>query len=222
MASLDKKCSKGVTYTYYFFVGLTASVLLLDIFYWSLNRNTSLAGLLVHNQEFPYYFVTYIFLNLLISVLFGINISFLIYRWRKFGSPFTLKASGSGIGAILGIIASSCPVCGTTILSTIGVMSGLSVMPFDGLEIKFISILFLLIPLFLMWKDTKKTTECNSSICVKAKNHYLSPNQKHYAFVATIVFIITFLANIWFIGQDPIFTGKNKYGGSCPQQEIKK
>lgn len=75
--------------------------------------------------------------------MFGINLSILAWRIRAFGSPFRRHATGgvvaTGIGSLIGFAASACPVCGSTLLATIGIAGGLAAFPFSGLELKALS-----------------------------------------------------------------------------------
>ncbi len=66
-----------------------------------------------------------------------------MYRLRKFGLALRSFSEGglsTGIESLIGIAASACPICGSTILSAIGIAGGLTAFPFGGLELKAISL----------------------------------------------------------------------------------
>lgn len=204
-----------LTYLYYIFIGLSGGVTLLSLFYWALTQTPSnLALLFSHSYSIPYYIFLYFFLTIGIAVLFGLNLSFFVYRWRKYGSPFSLKDAGSGIGAFFGLIASSCPICGTTILSTVGVMTGLSILPFQGLELKAGAIILMSISLWLVWRDTKKH-HCSFGSCVKPRDHYLHASERYYVVIALLLFCMVSFIGFVMIRQDPVFTN-TKEAHICP------
>jgi hypothetical protein len=95
-------------------------------------------------------------------ILFGVNISLLVYRWRKFGPPKLKTEAGGGAGTLFGIAASACPVCGSTLLSAIGIAGGLAAFPLGGLELKALSFGLMALPVWLMRRDLKKL-ECLSA-----------------------------------------------------------
>lgn len=71
-----------------------------------------------------------------LSLLFGMMISLLVYRYEFVNNP---KVSGigvlGGIGVALGAAAPGCASCGVGILSLIGLGSFLTVLPFHGREV---------------------------------------------------------------------------------------
>src|SRR5258708_1108238 len=116
----------------YVAIALTASTSLLLIFYAVLRMNSDLFTLIHHTFTNPAYLVTYLLLTVATAVVFGINTALLTYRWQVYGSPLRTKDSGSSVGAIIGVFASACPICGSTIPSLIGIAGGLSSFPFQG------------------------------------------------------------------------------------------
>lgn len=124
----------NVTRSFYFFIGLAAALSLLVIYYWSLRANSSLGLLYAHNSLT--YFILYIALTLGTSLLFGFSTVQFVYQWRHYGLSRIFHHGSGGIGALVGIIASSCPVCGSAALSVTGIVGGLSSLPFQGLEIR--------------------------------------------------------------------------------------
>ncbi len=98
------------------------------------------------------YAVLTLFMSAGISLLFGLWLSLLIYRIRLKRNG--LKANGSGfIGSSAGIVGAGCPMCGSLILGLFGAPLGLFFLPFKGLEIKALSLIFLSSSVFIMSKD---------------------------------------------------------------------
>ncbi len=100
----------------------------------------------------------YAFLTLLlftgISLLSGLYFSLLFYKILAV-LPLQKKISSfTGIGAfILGIFSTGCPMCGAFILGLFGFPLALFFMPFKGLELRFLSFLFLFTAVYLMSKE---------------------------------------------------------------------
>jgi hypothetical protein len=100
------------------------------------------------------------FSQAILSILFGINISLLVYK-LKYSALFSSKeAHMTSFGAVLGVIVSGCPSCGITFASYIGLASVASALPFFGLELKIIGIMVLL---YSISRLSSGLFTCNSS-----------------------------------------------------------
>lgn len=212
----------AATTLFYTSIGIFSSFLLFLIFYWHFRQTTNLAKLLSHTYELPYFAPVYIVLTILIGALFGINMALLVYRWRTYGSPFRLKDSGNGVGAVLGILASSCPVCGTTILSTIGVVGGLSSLPLQGLELKAVAVVLMAASLYLMLRDLRRM-KCHTDTCPTHRDHTIKPHEHVYVWATSISALVILSVNIGIIQSDPVFATSPQphelYDLSCSQSE---
>ncbi len=106
----------------------------------------------------------YAFLTLLlftgISLLSGLYFSLLFYKVLAV-LPLRKKISSfAGSGAfLLGIFSTGCPMCGAFLLGLFGFPLALFFMPFKGLELRFLSFLFLLLAVYLM---SKELTHCQN------------------------------------------------------------
>lgn len=105
-----------------------------------------------------------LFLSITIAVLIGLYISLLIFR----KDIIKKRAAGDKVigfgGAGAGILASGCPTCGAPLLGLIGFPIGLFSFPFKGLELKILAIGFLLLSIFLVFKNIKKNLVCNTGV----------------------------------------------------------
>lgn len=99
-------------------------------------------------------------LGSVIAVLIGSHIALIIFR-RDIIKSKTVgnKVSGAG-GAVVGILASGCPSCGVPLLGLIGLPLGLAALPFKGIELKVLSIIFLSLAIFLVSKSIRKNMVC--------------------------------------------------------------
>lgn len=76
-----------------------------------------------------------------LSLLFGVMISLLFYRYEVVQNPGMKKVGLlGGIGVVLGAAAPGCASCGVGVLSVIGLGSFLSVLPFQGKEVLYLAI----------------------------------------------------------------------------------
>ncbi len=91
---------------------------------------------------------------ILISTLAGVVASLSVYLIkRKFSSGIV-----GGSGVLFSVVAPTCPSCSIGLLSMLGIGGFLSVLPFKGLELGFLSVILLLISVvFLSKKIVTKT-----------------------------------------------------------------
>lgn len=154
------------TRLFYGVIGIAASLVLFLVFYWSLRLNASIENLIRNFLGTPLYFWPYVVLTVAAIALFGVNAALLVYRWRRYGRPRLRGQGGTGLGALIGVAASACPVCGSVILSAIGITGGLAAFPLAGLELKALSVAFLLLPIWLVRRDMRNLDEqCRCGIC---------------------------------------------------------
>jgi hypothetical protein len=158
---------KIINQVFYITIGLVSALALLLVFYSILRLDASLADVLKNST--PLYLAGYLGLTFGTVVLFGINISLFTYRIRKYGFPKLTGQLGAGFGSALGILASACPVCGSTLLSALGIASGLSAFPLGGLELKAGSFVLMALPVFLMVREMR-AFDCGTKICPKPRD----------------------------------------------------
>lgn len=147
--------NKLLNILFYSLIGIISSLGLFLLFYWSLRLNASIDNLIRNFYGVPLYFWPYVILTIGTLILFGINVPLLVYRWRKYGLPKLKGQAGGGLGAVIGVLASACPVCGSTLLSAIGITAGLAAFPFQGLELKALSFGLMLVPFWLTTNELK-------------------------------------------------------------------
>lgn len=158
------KYKKFLTLLFYVSIGVVASLAIALLFYWSLRINSSIYSLINNTKSQPVYLWSYILLTFGTIILFGLNSAFLVYRWRKYGSPQIKEQAGAPLGSFIGVAASACPVCGSLLLSAIGITGGLAAFPLQGLELKALSFTLMAIPLALTIREIKNPT-CIGGVC---------------------------------------------------------
>lgn len=193
---------KFLTKLFYGLIGIASSLAFFVALYWVLRLDSAITNIITNTYSTPLYFWPYVILTLGAIILFGVNISLLVYRWRKFGfarrSGLRPRIGGasSGFGSIVGIAASACPVCGSTLLSAIGIAGGLAAFPLGGLELKALSFGFLALPLWLTRRELKKLEcgDCGDGTCPVPKDPSLKRSEKH--FLVLLLAAIVLLGNL--------------------------
>ncbi len=143
-------------------VGVAAGLGFITLSYAVLRLDSNLGTLYVMTSA--KYFYSYISLTIATAILFGIQMSFLVSQWYTYGIKNIFAQSGSGLGAIVSVIASSCPVCGGTVLSLLATVSGLTFLSSSGLELKIISFVLILIATLYTYRKSLQAT-CDTSGC---------------------------------------------------------
>jgi hypothetical protein len=126
---------------------------------------------------------TYAVLTFGTIILFGVNASLFVYRWRKFGPPKLKSQGAGGLGTLVGVAASACPVCGSVFLSAIGIAGGLAVFPLQGLELKALSFGFMALPVWLTTKDLRSLS-CGDETCPAPRPTSFRVKDKPYLLAA--------------------------------------
>jgi len=168
---------KFLTKLFYGLIGIASSLVFFLVLYWVLRLDSAITNVITNTYSTPLYFWPYVILTLGAIALFGVSISFFVYRWRKFGfarRSFSGGGASGGFGSIVGIAASACPVCGSTLLFAIGIAGGLAAFPLGGLELKVLSLGLLALPIWLIRKDLKKL-ECGNGTCPVPNDHSFRP-----------------------------------------------
>ncbi|MBI2097313.1 MAG: hypothetical protein HYT46_00010 [Candidatus Vogelbacteria bacterium] len=185
---------KFLTKLFYGLIGIVSSLAFFLVLYWVLRLDSAITNIVTNTYSTPLYFWPYVILTFGAIVLFGVNISLLVYRWRKYGPPKLKTEAGGGAGTIFGIAASACPVCGSTILSAIGIAGGLAAFPLQGLELKVLSFGLMALPVWLMRRDLKKL-ECGDGTCPVPKDHRFKESDRPWLLgLLAAVIVLTFVS----------------------------
>lgn len=197
-----------MTKLFYGLIGVVSSLAFFLVLYWVLRLDSAITNVITNTYSSPLYFWPYVILTLGAIVLFGVNISLLVYRSRKFG--FALRSvreggAANGLGSIIGIAASACPVCGSTILSAIGIASGLAAFPFQGLELKALSFGLMALPVWLTQRDLNKL-ECGDATCPVPKDHRFKKADRPWLFALFAVVIALSLISWNWLKTEPIIS----------------
>ncbi len=164
-----------LTRTFFALIGIVASLAFFLVLYWGLRLNSSIDMLILSTYDRPLYFWPYVSLTIVAIILFGLNAALMAYRIRKWGLPKfrgNIKEQGAtGIGSLVGFVASACPMCGSTVLAALGIAGGLAAFPFGGLELKALSVVLLALPTWLLLRDMRTLRQqCEAGTCPAPKD----------------------------------------------------
>jgi hypothetical protein len=203
MRRINRFKKKLLTFLFYGSIGLTASLFLFLIFYWSLSLNSSIYSLINNTKGEPVYLWVYALLTFGTIFLFSVNAVLFVYRWRKFGPPRLKVQGGSGLGALVGVAASACPVCGSVLLSAIGIAGGLAVFPLQGLELKALSFGLMALPVWLTTRELKSLS-CGDETCPTPCPTSFRAKDKPYLIASLALVIVLVLIGWNMLKTDPI------------------
>ena len=203
--TLNEEDRKFLTKLFYGLIGIASSLVFFLVLYWVLRLDSAITNVITNTYATPLYFWPYVILTFGAIILFGVNVSLFVYRWRKFGPPKLKTESGTGLGSLVGIAASACPVCGSTLLSAIGIAGGLAAFPLGGLELKALSFGFLALPVWFIRKDLKKLeADCASGVCPTPKDHSFKETDRPWLLGIFAVVIILSLVGWNMLKAEPI------------------
>lgn len=201
--SISRKTNKILTPIFYSSIGIMASLALFLVFYWSLRLNSSITSLILNTLSEPLYFWPYVLLTLGTIILFGINVPLLVYRIRKFGFPKLTTQAGTGIGSLVGIFASACPICGSALLSAIGIAGGLAIFPLQGLELKALSFGLMALPIWLTTRELNRLS-CGDETCPTPRDTSFQERDKPWLIGSVVLIAIFTLAGWNMLKTDPV------------------
>ena len=118
------------------------------------------------------YVIFYVILSFLISSLLGLWLTLMFYKFQCL-KKIDLNHSTTGfLGLILGIFGAGCAGCSFTLfsyfLSFFGLALGLAKLPLQGLELKILSVILLLVSNFFVLNNLSK-------VCI---NHFTKKTNK--------------------------------------------
>ena len=143
----------------YLFISVLVSVFIFIALYYLTFYYTTPKAL--RTMEGPFYLYFIFISNIIISILFGFNVSVLVHKFRM-KAKIAKENILSGTGVIAGAFASGCPVCGSLLLPLIGVSSGLAAFPFRGLELKALALSLMLASTYFVLKNNNKCDSCEN------------------------------------------------------------
>jgi len=187
---------------FYWFLAIDGALALGLLYWWLLSKTTTWVTFYSMYGNVPLYFWPYVLLTLISMALFGMSLAVATYSWQRSKlKNLNLKDQGGmAFGTAFGALAAACPVCGSFLLSAIGIAGGVALLPFKGLELKLLSAGFFGFALFLSIEKLSKAAACE--VCEVKPEKSASGAKKSDAFsyqtlIAILFLIILFAAPLW-------------------------
>ncbi len=146
---------------FYLFVAIDGALALGLLYWWLLSKTTTWVTFYMMYNSVPLYFWPYVLLTLISTVLFGVSLAVAVYSWQHSKLRSIKGEGGTAFGAGFGALGAACPVCGSFLLSAVGIAGGVAILPFQGLELKLLSAGFLGVVLFLSTKKLSEAVACH-------------------------------------------------------------
>lgn len=213
------------TRLFYSLIGIAASLAFSLLLYWGLSFNSNITMLIQNTVDKPLYLWPYMIMTVAAIILFGVNISLFVYRWRKFGPPKLKSQGGTGLGSFVGFAASACPMCGSTVLAALGIAGGLAAFPLGGLELKALSVALLALPIWLTIRDLKKLS-CGDETCPVPRDASFQEERDQPWLLGTFILVIFLSIISWNIVRaepivDRLISTKTLSNNSSPKTGYK-
>lgn len=203
----------------YRYIAIVFSLIITYISYWLFNQTSTIPHFFSMIQGGEYgtysylYGITYVVTTIIIIILSGVSLSVTVWLYKHSRLGSTKVTAGNIGGLIAGIFSMTCPICGSFLLSFIGLSLGLTVFPLQGLELKFLSIALLAFPIIYGAKKVDTALdceECNDVATHIAKKHHIKTNSngkdyinhiKRIASLPSVKVLVFILAILFLINQ---------------------
>lgn len=188
-------------------VAIIAGAVLAYLYYWLLSQVTTIPAFftMAQNGEFgensTLYAILYWATTIATIVFFGISAAILVWLWNHSKLQRMMAGGSNALGAFVGALGSSCPVCGAFLLNAIGVSGGVAIMPFQGLELKFASLGLMVGSTIFASRKVKEAAECEECDDISLHNTTeTNPNKKVVVLSLEKVFV-SFLIGLFIVNQ---------------------
>lgn len=142
-----------------FFIFLAAAIVSFSLLYYfmvaTVAKNSLKIALMMSGVNYIY---ATVLLILILSLLFGIYFSLVIFKFSASMSFWRQGFAGS-IGSLVGAFGVGCPTCGAFLFALIGAPLALMYLPFRGLELQVFGILILIFSIYLTEKSINSNCE---------------------------------------------------------------
>lgn len=197
--------------SFYRNVAIVTSIIVAYLSYWLLSQTTTIQTFIemTRNGDFGenslLYGITYIVTTLLIIGLSSVSVAVMLWLFihSKLSKGKTLTTNLGGFTA--GMLGMGCPVCGAFLLSLVGIAGGLTLLPLQGLELKFLSLGLLTASTVYASRKVNESLYCED--CNDIRGHQVQtatptntivlPLQKVFVFILAGLFLL----NQFLIGQ---------------------
>jgi len=141
-------------------IGIISGIIL-GVLYYFLTFEMGLSHLSTDIELLSVHMSVSIVLTGIVAILAGINIALVAYNIK---TQRTMNVKKNGVTTFLGgtltAFTPGCPACTTSLSALLGVIGGLAIFPFHGLELKFISISALVFSIWWAMRNINRSSCC--------------------------------------------------------------
>jgi len=121
---------------------------------------------LVRGNLWAWFLYTEIILSICISLLFGLFMATSIYKFQYFSKAWKKSEVTGWLGWLIWVLVSGCPSCSITLASYVGLAGTISLFPYNGLELKVLSVGLLM---YAVYKNLMTLEVCKVKYISKKK-----------------------------------------------------
>lgn len=146
----------------YAIIAIVATVLLEALSYYLTIANVAFKSIYVLiEMDGVFYTMASLLLSFAISLFFGVYLALIVFRHDMIKEEKSIKHAFTGVGGtIANVIVSGCATCGAPFLALFGAPLGLMALPLQGMEIKILSFILLIVSLHLLTQHLEKKLKC--------------------------------------------------------------
>jgi hypothetical protein len=123
----------------YYRTAFTLLIISLFVFFYTQTKNE----LIIANYGYLYFYFVWLLQSFLI-ILLPLFIVLSAYKIFYFSSTSLKEEGAGGFAAFIGVLAAGCPACSITFLTYLGFAGFVGLFPYDGLELKVLSVILLI------------------------------------------------------------------------------
>lgn len=203
----------------YLFLAIDGAFALGVLYWWLLSKTTTWVNFYSMYGNVSLYFWPYVILTLIAIILFGMSLAVAVYSWQHSQLKNIKTQGGTAFGAFFGALGAACPVCGAFLLSALGIVGGVSILPLQGLELKLLSVVFFGVALFFSTKKLSDASVCGD--CEVVSEDHITNKESFLSYQTLLVIfflILLFATPLW--KQEKIAASPEAKNGTLTMNEI--
>lgn len=132
------------------------------ISYYLMVKNIAFKSITIYAEMSGFWYTAIsLVMSLAVAILSGIYLALFLFRKNIIKEKRAAgHAATSAGGVTTALLASGCPTCGAPVFALFGFPLALTSLPFQGLEIKLLSILLLSLAIYLLAENIQKNLTC--------------------------------------------------------------
>lgn len=147
----------------YWIPGAVLTIVVFGLSYYLMVKNIAFKSITIYAEMSGFWYTAFsLAMSLTVAVLSGIYLALFLFRRHIIKEKKNAGHASTGAGGVTtALLASGCPTCGAPVFALFGFPLALTSLPFQGLEIKLLSILLLSLAIYLLAENIQKNLTCN-------------------------------------------------------------